>query len=61
MTAFTLQEMTELSSKAINKVDTKGRRGTSMVTYAEIEALVCEVAVLRAQATPKHSHDGDTT
>jgi hypothetical protein len=36
---MTAQEMLALSGSAIRKIDRNGRRGTSMVTFLEIEAL----------------------
>ncbi|WP_417262603.1 hypothetical protein [Celeribacter sp.] len=38
-TPFTENEMLDLAANAVRKIDSHGRRGTSMVTYDEIEAM----------------------
>lgn len=43
---FHLDEMIRLSGEAVARVDRDGRRGASMITDRQIEAMVCLLAVL---------------
>lgn len=46
---FTRHEVARLATRAVRRIDTQGPRGTTMVTLDEIEALVSEVVILRAE------------
>lgn len=62
---FTESEMLRLSGAAMAKIDTHGRRGTSHVTYDEIEAMAAllDIAGLGHAARLAHANPltGDLT
>lgn len=41
VSAFAPDEMVRLAARAMQRIEDHGRRGTSMVTYDEIEAMAC--------------------
>lgn len=60
MSAFTPQDITALANRAIAKIDGSGRRGASMVTFDEIEAMACLIVALRAARQTTNSQNGET-
>lgn len=53
---FTEQQMLSLSGSALAKIDGKGRRGTSMVTFEEIEAMAALIECFGAGAACQQAH-----
>ncbi|SDY54929.1 hypothetical protein [Citreimonas salinaria] len=49
-------EMLSLAGSAIAKIDGKGRRGTSMVTYDEIEAMAALIECTGAGPACQQAH-----
>ncbi|WP_425091981.1 hypothetical protein [Tropicimonas sp. S265A] len=47
MSRFSADQMCELADEAIASIDKRGRRGTSLVTYDQIEAMACLIVALR--------------
>lgn len=59
-TRFTENEMLDLAANAVRKIDSHGRRGTSMVTYDEIEAMAATLVCLGMKPLPQHKNGGQT-
>lgn len=53
---FTEDEMLDLSARAVRKIDRLGRRGTSMVTYDEIEAMALTLVCLGMKPIPQNQN-----
>lgn len=51
---FTEDEMLDLAARAVRKIDSHGRRGTTMVTYNEIEAMAATLVCLGMKPIPQH-------
>ena len=52
MTRLTQREMLTLASRGLGKVDLWGRRGVTLLSMDESEAMACALVVLGLVATP---------
>lgn len=52
MTRLTQREMLTLASRGLGKVDLWGRRGVTLLSMDEIEAMACVLVALGLVATP---------
>ena len=55
-TPFEEEQMLALAGRAIGKIDLHGRRGTSMVTHEEVEAMAALVECLGAGPACQEAH-----
>lgn len=58
---FTEDEMLDLTTSALRKIDSHGRRGTSMVTYDEIEAMAATLVCLGMNPNSGTQETSDAT
>lgn len=60
-TPFTEAEMLNLAASAIAQIDARGRRGTEMLTYDQIEAMALTLALVGIPTPqPKETSPNDT-